>query len=158
MSEESTEYNDGPPPDGALAPIISTIPSLNINQLIALYRAQRDELATERKAYKQREANVKDLLSRISMALRDIGDKLGVDSFSSPDGTAYRQVKTRYRVGNWDSVLEWVKATDNFQVLERRIGQVAMREIHNATSEIPPGVDYSAEVEFVVRKPSVGGR
>lgn len=153
MSSEDFDY-DTVPADESLQPIIEMLPKLAVNDLIRLYRDRRDELTAARKTYKQKEANEKDLMSRISMALRDIADKLGVDSFSTPDGTAYRNVKTKYRVANWAAIVEYIKETGNFQILERRIGKNAVREIHNETGTLPPGVDYVAETEFAVRKPS----
>jgi hypothetical protein len=45
-----------------------------------------------------------------------------------------------------------VKATDNFQCLEKRVAKLAVKEIHDATGQLPPGLDYVVEVEMDVRK------
>ena len=140
----SNEYQD----------VITKLPTLRVNDLIQLYRTKRDELSEYRKEFQQREANVKDLLSRISMALRDIADELGVDSFNTPYGTAYRNVKTYYRVGDWDAVLDFIQHTGNWHMLEKRIAKNATREIHNDLGNVPPGIEYSTEIEFAIRKPS----
>lgn len=146
--EESTEPSD------EFQDIIRVLPSLKVNDLVMLYRDKRDELSEARKLFKQKEANVKDLLARISMALRDLGDQLGVDSFATPYGTAFRTVKTYYRVGNWDQILGFIQQTGNYQMLEKRVAKNATKEIHDALGEVPPGVEYSAEIEFSVRKPT----
>src|SRR5574337_1245676 len=93
-------------------------------------------------------------MEKISMWLRDKGDELGVDSFKTQYGTAYRSIKTSYRVGNWDEFVGWIRDTGNFQCLEKRVAKLATKEIHDESGVVPPGVEYSAEVEFDVRRPT----
>lgn len=131
-----------------------TIEFESINEAIEKYIELRDFLSSEKKKFDQLESDIKGELETISMWLRDRGDALGVDSFKSPKGTAFRSVKTSYKVGDWDSYIKWVDETKNFQCLEKRAAKLAVKEIHDITGEVPPGLDYSAEVEFVVRRPS----
>lgn len=123
-----------------------------VDELVKSYVETRNFLATKRQEWEDLERAMKDIMARISMALRDKGDHLGVDSFKTAYGTAYRSVKTSYRVANWDQVLEYIRRTGNYQILEKRVGKLATKEIHDATGEVPPGIDFAAEVEFLVRK------
>ena len=118
--------------------------------------ATRDELRAKQQAFKLEEDAMKLRMEQISMWLRDKADELGVDSFKTQFGTAYRSVKTSYRVatGGWDAFIGWVKETGNFQCLEKRVAKLATKEIHDDTGAIPPGLDYVAEVEFDVRRPT----
>jgi hypothetical protein len=127
---------------------------MRVDEMVKVYRDVRDNLSVDRKIFKQKEANAKDLMARISMSLRDKADELGVDTFATPFGTAYRNVKKFYRVGNWDSIVDFIKQTGNFQMLEKRVAKNATAEIHQAMGEVPPGIEYSVEVEFAVRKPA----
>lgn len=126
----------------------------SLNDAIATYVATRDDLDKERKAYNSYEARSKNYMDRIEMYIKDKADELGVDSFKTEGGTAYRSVKTRYKVQNWDDFLEWMKATGNFQCLEKRAAKNAVKEIHDETTEIPPGLGYDVEIGFDVRRPS----
>lgn len=126
----------------------------SVDEAIERYVALRDFLSAETKKYNELEAGIKGELEKISMWLRDQGDALGVDSFKTSHGTAFRSVKTSYRVGAWDDFIEWVKNTGNFQCLEKRAAKLAVKEIHDVTGLIPPGLEYSAEVEFSVRRPT----
>ena len=126
----------------------------NIDDAINTYVATRDDLDRERKAYNKYEATAKNYLGRIEMFLKDKADELGVDSFKTRSGTAYRTVKTSYRVGSFDDFIEWIKETGNFQCLEKRAAKNAVKEVHDETGEIPPGLEYHAEIEFDVRRPS----
>lgn len=128
----------------------------SIDEAIEAYVNTRDDLRAKQQAFKLEEDAMKANMEQISMWLRDKADELGVDSFKTQFGTAYRSVKTSYRVatGGWDNFIGWVKETGNFQCLEKRVAKLATKEIHDDTGEIPPGLDYVAEVEFDVRRPT----
>ena len=128
----------------------------SIDEAIEAYVNTRDELRAKQQAFKLEEDAMKVRMEQISMWLRDKADELGVDSFKTQFGTAYRSVKTSYRVatGGWDNFIGWVKETGNFQCLEKRVAKLATKEIHDDTGAIPPGLDYVAEVEFDVRRPT----
>lgn len=125
---------------------------LPINNLIKQYIHIRDELDKRREEYNTYEKNAKDTMSRISMALRDKADELGVDNFKTKEGTAYRNIKTSYRVSNWDDLIQFIRQTGNYQMLEKRVAKNATAEIHQAMDDVPPGVEYHVEVEFNVRR------
>ena len=126
----------------------------SIDDAINVYVATRDALAEERKSYNVYEAKAKNYMDRIEMFIKDKADEIGVDSFKTKSGTAYRTVKTSYRVGQWDLYLSWMKETGNFQCLEKRAAKNAVKTIHDETGEIPPGLEYVAEVAFDVRRPN----
>lgn len=128
----------------------------SIDEAIEKYVNRRDELKSLQSEFKRIEDERKEELEKIQMWLRDKADDLGVDSFKTQFGTAYRSVKARYSVsaGSWDTFIDWVKKTGNFQCLEKRVAKLATKEIHDDTGEVPPGIEYSAEVEFDVRRPT----
>lgn len=125
-----------------------------LDDAINVYVATRDELAAERKAYNTYEAKAKNYMDRIEMFIKEKADELGVDSIRTKSGTAYRTVKTAYRVGNWDEFIAWIQETGNYQCLEKRAAKNAVKEIHDDVGIVPPGLEYHAEVGFDVRRPS----
>lgn len=126
----------------------------SVDEAVAFYVADRDHISEYMKIANDHDKLMKERMSKISMWLRDKGDELGIDSFKTQHGTAYRNVKVSYRVGDWTSFIGWVQRTENFQCLEKRVAKLATKEIHDDTGEIPPGIEYVAEVEFNVRRPS----
>lgn len=132
----------------------AVLQDLSIEALVQEYRDIRDDLSVARKTFAEFEAKGKARMDEISMSLREIADRLGLNALPTNAGTAYRTVKENFRVGNWDQVLGWIKESGNFQCLEKRIGKLATKEVFDSTGQIPPGVEYSVEVEFVVRKNS----
>jgi hypothetical protein len=126
----------------------------DLNAAITTYVATRDDLDRERKEYNTYEARAKNYMDRIEMWIKDKADELGMESIRTAGGTAYRTVKTKYKVGSWDEFVTWLKETGNFQCLEKRAAKLAVKEIHDETGEVPPGLVYEAEVGFDVRRPS----
>jgi hypothetical protein len=128
--------------------------ALKVDELIMMYRQVRDQLATDRKGYKTREARMKTHMSIISMLLRDRGDQLGVDSFKTDNGTAYRNLKEKFPVESWEALVAYIKETGNFHIVQKRVSPNAIKEIRTTEGALPPGVGCLPEVEFAVRSPT----
>ena len=126
----------------------------SISEAVSNYVELRDMLGLDRKAWEDHEKDVKSEMEKISMYLRDRGDELGVDSFNTPYGTAYRNIKESFRIESWDSYAAWLLKTGNLQCLEKRPAKLAVREIFEESGELPPGLIQYVEVEFNVRRPT----
>lgn len=127
-----------------------------VDEVVKRFVQIRSELDERRRVFKDFEKDQKFKLDRLVMWLREKADKDGVNSFATDYGTAYKKMKTYVRVGNWDEIIKYIKETDNFQMLEKRIGKLATIEIMEDTGSIPPGVEYVEEVDFQVNKPRKG--
>lgn len=137
----------------ALTPV--ELSDMRVDALIQTYIDARNQLATDRKAYKAREAAVKLHLSMISMILMDKADKAGgVDTLATDKGTAYRKTKETFRVSVWEDLCAYVKDTGNFSVLQKRVSPNAIKEAREQDGHVPPGVEPHVEVEFAVRSPA----
>jgi hypothetical protein len=123
-----------------------------VDEAVEMFIQKRDELNGVRKQFQAIEDQIKNELELISMWLLKKSDELGVESFRTKHGTAFKSLVETYRVGDWATLIEYIKETDNYQLLEKRVAKNAAREIHHADGEIPPGVDYYAEFEFKIRR------
>lgn len=130
----------------------------NVGDAVKFFVLQRDRLRAWTKKMEEEEARRKQALLEIEMWLLTQADKLGVDSFKTSFGTAYKQIKEHYRIGNWEDFVAYVKETNNFQLFEKRVAKLAAKEIHNTTKEIPRGLDYSSEYVMHVLRPSSKGK
>jgi len=128
--------------------------AMRVDELIKMYIVERNQLATDRKGWKAREAVMKSHMAMISMALRDKGDNVGVNSFQTVEGTAYRRVTEKFTVADWAAVTDYIRNTDNFQILQKRVAPNAVKEIREADGDLPPGVSVMTEVDFAVRSPT----
>jgi hypothetical protein len=124
-----------------------------IDSAVDMFVQRRDELSDVRRQFQEIEDNIKNELELISMWLLKKSDELGVESFRTKHGTAFKSLVESYRVGDWQEFVNYIKETDNFQLLEKRVAKNAAREIHQADGDPPPGVEYYAEFEFKVRRP-----
>lgn len=126
-----------------------------VDELIATYIAARNQLATDRKGYKAREAKVKLHLQMISLMLMNKADQAGgVDTLATDKGTAYRKTKETFSVSAWSDLCDYVKLTGNFSVLQKRVSPNAVKDVREQEGELPGGIESRVEVEFAVRSPT----
>jgi len=126
----------------------------SIDEAILAYIDMRKQLRAHMSEAKDKEDEMKAFLEKVSMWLRDKGDLLGVNSFATSSGTAYRNTKKKYRIQNWDQFIHYVIESNNTQLLEKRVAKNAAVEIHSTEGSVPPGLEYLEEVEFNVLSPS----
>lgn len=139
----------------ALTEIDSKIESMNAESAIENFVIVRDSLVDHKQALKLVEQEHDSVLEKLQMKLRDIADEMGVDQLSSRKfGTAFRVLKESYRIGNWDSFIEWIKEKNAYHCIEKRCAKLAIKEVHGTDGEVPPGITYHAETEMQVRRPS----
>lgn len=81
-------------------------------------------------------------------------DAQGVTSFRTPSGTAYVQTVDFASVADWDAVLQYVRNNNAYDLLEKRVSKMAVKQYLEATNQVPAGVNYSSRLEVNVRKPS----
>ena len=124
----------------------------DIGSAVKAYVSARDRLRDWKKKQDEEEARRKQELEQIEMYLLGEADRMKVDSFKTPFGTAYKVKQEHYRIGNWMNFVEYVKTTGNFQLFEKRVAKLAAREIHQ-TDKLPDGLDYSAEFVMNVLRP-----
>lgn len=129
--------------------------AMRVDVLIQTYIDARNQLATDRKGYKAREAAVKMHLHMISMMLMNKADQAGgVDTLATDKGTAYRKIKETFSVSNWEDLCAYVKVSGNFSVLQKRVSPNAVKEVREQEGELPGGIEPRVEVEFAVRSPT----
>ena len=125
-----------------------------IGEAVKAYVAGRDRLRAWMKKMGEEEMARKAVLEEIEVYLLQKADALGVDSFKTPFGTAYKAKQEHFRVGDWTAVCDYVRRTDNFTIFEKRIAKLATKEIIEVDGKIPDGVEYSSEYVMNVLRPT----
>ena len=125
----------------------------NVGDAVRFYVLQRDRLRKWSEKVKAEEEKRKAALTEIEMWLLKKSDEMGVDSFKTPAGTAYKQIKEHYRIENWEAFVGYVKRTDNFQLFEKRVAKLAAKEIHSSEG-LPDGLNFFSEYVMHVLRPS----
>lgn len=118
------------------------------------YIQLRNQLDAKRKEWQEFEAEQKRQLEDIQFEILNISDELGVDSLKTEYGTAYRTVKSSYRILDWPTYLEWAEKNGALHTLQKRVTKTAVDEIVNEDlgGELPPGLDLYSEVTINIRK------
>lgn len=122
-----------------------------VGEAVKAYVEKRDALRLWQKQVNEEEAQRKLELEEIDQYLLTIADEMGVESFKTPFGTAYKSKKEHYRINDWPAFVEYIKQTNNFQLFEKRVAKLAVKEIHQQDG-LPLGLDYSSEYTMGVNR------
>lgn len=126
---------------------------LKVGDVIATYltlRHQKEALAQSVKA-KVDEINAK--MAKIEAWIKQQADVQGVTSFKSDHGTAFLTTVDFANVADWDATLRFIRETEAFDMLEKRVSKTAVRAYIDQTKSVPPGVNYGTKLEVNIRKP-----
>lgn len=124
----------------------------NINDLVELYIKLRETKAVAKKAFEKKLAPVNSAMAEIEGKLLANMQQLGVDSFKTEGGTAYKSRRTSAKMEDWDVFFQYVLDNGASELLERRASKAAVEEFRDAHDELPPGVGWSEEVTVNFRK------
>jgi len=125
----------------------------NVDQVIAAYLKLRNKKDAIEAEAKERVKELKDKMAKFEAWLKVRADEQGVTSFKTPHGTAFITTTDFANVADWDAVLEFIRANNAYDMLEKRVSKTAVRAHIEATREVPAGVNYGTKLEVNVRKP-----
>ena len=125
-----------------------------IDRIIAGYRQLRDIKKSMQERHKEELAPINAKLARLEAAMLQQMDELGVDSFKTPDGTAYRSERRTYKVEDGDAFFTYVVDHHLTHLLEKRVAKAAADEYLESQGELPPGVRVDIEQRANFRAPA----
>jgi len=129
--------------------------SVTIDEVVATYIKLRNKKDAIEAETKDRIKGIKEKLEQIEAWVKEQADIQGVTSFKTKHGTAFLTTTDYANVADWDSVLEFIRENEAFDMLEKRISKIAVRGYIEANKEVPPGVNYGTKLEVNIRKPAV---
>jgi hypothetical protein len=91
---------------------------------------------------------LKRKMDELKFKILDIQNELGLDSVKTSAYTVYTSTIKNYTVQDWETYIEWVKQTGNFNCFTRAISKEGINEL----DELPPGVSMYEELRVNVRK------
>ena len=113
----------------------------------------RDRIAEMKKEQKAALAPFEEKLAKLEAFLQQQLQLQGITSFAAKDvGTAYLSNSTSCTVEDWDATLNWIRSTEAWEFLERRVSKTVVQEYMESQGEVPPGVNVRTEVEVRVRR------
>lgn len=124
-----------------------------ISSVVDGYIKLRDKKAALKAGYDAEVAPIEAQLEKLEAYLLAESDKLGVQSFKTPLGTAYKATRVSTTVAAWDDFKNWVVSNDAWHFLEHRVSKAAVEEYRKESDgAVPPGVNISITNTFNVRR------
>lgn len=123
-----------------------------MEKLIAAYIRLRDAKARLKEKHKQELEPLDTAMDKIESRFLAAFEKDGVQSVKTPEGTAYKQERVSIAPADWDAFLGWVRETEQWSCLERRVAKSAIEEVVAQTGDLPPGLNRRSEFVVNVRR------
>jgi hypothetical protein len=112
-----------------------------IDQVVEAYRNLRDKRAALKKEFELADSGLKEQMETLESYMLVQTQALGVDSFKTPFGTAYKYHATSVTAANWDEAFNFIKANELWNMLEHRVSKTAVEEYREAEGIYPPGLN-----------------
>lgn len=125
-----------------------------IEELIDRYVKLRDRKAEMKASYELSVAKIDEAMEKVENFILGHLNANGIDSVGSPAGTAFKSTVTSATVGDWDSLLAYIRREEAFHLLDHRVNKTAVIEYKDANNDLPPGVNWREEMVLRIRRAS----
>lgn len=121
--------------------------------VIAAYLKLREQKAAMADRHKDEMAPLNEKVTKLEAFMLDLLNKAGVDSMAFKGvGTMFKKEATSVTAEEWDATLDWIKANNAWEFLERRVSKTVAMEYAEAHGEYPPGLKVTIATVVQVRK------
>jgi len=124
----------------------------DMQTLVEKYVQLRDKKAELDKAHKEKMAKFNDAMKELESRLLDNLNTMGVESARTPNGTAYRTVRSSVKVEDRDAFLQFVKENGQWEFLESRANKPAVENYLEEQEELPPGLTINRQSVVNIRR------
>jgi hypothetical protein len=126
---------------------------MKIDAVISGVITLRDKIDEIKKRQKEELAPLNANMLKLEAFLQSQLQLQGTTSIAAKGiGTAYLQDVVSCTVEDWQATLDWIKATEGWEFLERRVSKTVVQEYMESQGAVPPGVNVRTEVEVRVRR------
>ena len=126
---------------------------MKLSEAVTLYIQLRDKKAQMKSDFDASVAPITDKMEKLEAKLLDVFNKTGMDSVRTEHGTAYTAVRTTASVADREAFMEFVKANEEWSLLEVRASKTAIEQFRDSNdNELPPGVNIRSERVVNIRR------
>jgi hypothetical protein len=127
--------------------------SYNVEQLVKVYIKMRDARQRLQQEFDEADSKIKVQQEAIQQALLELCKETGTDGLKTAAGTVSRTVKTRYWTSDWNSMKNFIKEHDAFELLEQRVHQTNMKSfLEENPNLMPQGMNIDSKYAITVRR------
>lgn len=126
---------------------------MKLSDAVSLYIKLRDKKAEIKAQMDEQIKPLQEKMDKLEAKLLEAFQATGVDSVKTEFGTAYTSVRTTASIADRDAFMEFVKAKEEWSLLEVRAAKTAIEQYRAANDdELPPGVNIREERVVNVRR------
>jgi phage host-nuclease inhibitor protein Gam len=126
---------------------------MKLSEAVSLYIQLRDKKAEMKAEFDASIAPLNDKMDKLEAKLLDVFNKTGMDSVKTENGTAYTAVRTTASIADREAFMEFVKANEEWSLLEVRASKTAIEQFRDSNNdELPPGVNIRSERVVNIRR------
>jgi hypothetical protein len=127
--------------------------TLNVEQLVKAYIKMRDARQQLLREFDEADDRIKQQQDVVQQALLELCKETGTDGLKTSAGTVTRTIKTRYWTSDWNSMKNFIKENDAFELLEQRVHQTNMKSfLEENPNLMPPGMNIDSKYAITVRR------
>jgi hypothetical protein len=127
---------------------------VKLSEAVEMYIKMRDKKAQMKAEFEASVAPLNEKMEKLEAKLLDVFNKTGMDSVKTEFGTAYSTVRTTASVADREVFMEYVKANEEWSLLETRVSKTAVEQFRAIHDDLPPGVNVREERVVNVRRSS----
>jgi phage host-nuclease inhibitor protein Gam len=126
---------------------------MKLSEAVTLYIQLRDKKAQMKSDFDASVAPINEKMDKLEAKLLDVFNKTGMDSVKTEFGTAYTAVRTTASVADREAFMEFVKANEEWSLIEVRAAKTAIEQFRdNNDNELPPGINIRSERVVNIRR------
>ena len=126
---------------------------MKLSEAVSLYIQLRDKKAEMKSAFDASVAPINEKMDKLEAKLLDVFNKTGTDSVKTEHGTAYTAVRTTASVADREAFMDYVKANEEWSLLEVRASKTAVEQFCQSNdNSLPPGVNMRSERVVNIRR------
>lgn len=126
--------------------------AIQLDRVIGGYVKLRDMKAALVKKQKEELALIQASMDKIENYLQKYLLEANLQSVNSDAGTAFLQHVASTTVRDWPAALDFIKANDEWSMLEARVSKTAVKDYLDEHGALPPGVEYTEAIVTRVRR------
>lgn len=126
---------------------------MKLSEAVTMYIQLRDKKAQMKSDFEASVAPITEKMDKLEAKLLDVFNKTGMDSVKTEHGTAYTAVRTTASVADREAFMEFVKANEEWSLIEVRAAKTAIEQFRdNNDNELPPGINIRSERVVNIRR------
>ena len=126
---------------------------MKLSEAVSLYIKLRDQKAQMKADFDASVAPLTEKMDKLEAKLLEVFNQTGMDSVKTEFGTAYATVRTSASIADRDAFMDFVKANEEWALLEVRVSKTAVEQFRSANDdELPPGINVREERVVNIRR------